>query len=204
MTTRNVSGVFTPSTPTAGVGCKFAWLWLTALVTACLLGFPPCCLQLIKPQIPVVSLLDMFKYGAVDIPLERLQNTMLVDFFTGGFQDITGVPVFILLDRYLKGVSPIYKLCLGPRSIVVISDAIAAKAILKSQVGVYDKGVRQFPVILLRFGSPLLHFGTFRHDPAPHVAVVCRCHVCFFHLQSIFLCLFVTHAPRETRATGCF
>jgi cytochrome P450 len=110
-------------------------------------------------NIPVVSLLDMFKYGAVDIPLERLQNTMLVDFFTGGFQDITGVPVFILLDRYLKGVSPIYKLCLGPRSIVVISDAIAAKAILKSQVGVYDKGILAYIL------KPIMGKGLIPADP---------------------------------------
>eukprot|EP00667_Euglena_gracilis_P001207 EG_transcript_1207 len=93
-----------------------------------------------EDNIPVVSVFDIFKWGAVDIPMERLLQSKLTDVFTGGFQDITGVPVFILLHRYMA-LSPIYKLCIGPRSVVVISDAVAVKHILRSEVGKYDKGI---------------------------------------------------------------
>ena len=66
---------------------------------------------------------------------------------------MTGLPVFILLERYLK-VAPIYKLAIGPRSIVVVSDAVAAKNILRSDIGMYDKGQPQTNIHLLESNLP--------------------------------------------------
>ena len=59
----------------------------------------------------------MYGLGKITLPFDK-GFTLVREMLTGGFQDMTGLPVFILLERYLK-VAPIYKLAIGPRSIVV-------------------------------------------------------------------------------------
>jgi cytochrome P450 len=117
----------------------------------------------LEDNIPIVTVPEIFQHGAVDMPLGRIHLRDVGDVFTGGFQDITGVPVFVLLHRYMK-IAPIYKLCIGPRSVVVISDAIAVKHVLRSELGKYDKG------ILAEVLKPIMGKGLIPADPITWLA----------------------------------
>jgi len=60
----------------------------------------------------------------------------------GSLEDLAGeAPLFIALESYFKQTGSIYKLAFGPKAFIVVSDALAAKEILKTKATSFDKGV---------------------------------------------------------------
>lgn len=46
---------------------------------------------------------------------------------------------FLGLYSYFRKYGPVYKLCFGPKSFIVISDPVIAKHILRTNAPAYDK-----------------------------------------------------------------
>lgn len=90
----------------------------------------------------------------------------------GGFDSLDGCPVaegalddiadgtqFIGLQRYYNEYGSPYKLCFGPKSFLVISDATQAKHVLRENNQAYDKG------LLAEILEPIMGKGLIPADP---------------------------------------
>ena len=51
---------------------------------------------------------------------------------------------FLGLFQYFKKFGPVYKLCFGPKSFIVVSDPTIVKFILKTNSAAYDKVTHRF------------------------------------------------------------
>ncbi|GAB5360755.1 hypothetical protein AAMO2058_000654800 [Amorphochlora amoebiformis] len=60
---------------------------------------------------------------------------------TGSLDGLTDGTMYLALHSFQKEFGPIYKLCFGPKSFIVVSDPAIAKDILMSAPTAYDKGV---------------------------------------------------------------
>lgn len=77
----------------------------------------------------------------------------------GEIGDIADGTMFIGLQRYYQNYGSPYKLCFGPKSFLVISDAVQAKHILRDANTKYDKG------ILAEILKPIMGKGLIPADP---------------------------------------
>mmetsp|Transcript_147 Transcript_147/g.368 ORF Transcript_147/g.368 Transcript_147/m.368 type:complete len:756 (-) Transcript_147:467-2734(-) len=60
---------------------------------------------------------------------------------TGSLDGLTDGTMYLALHSFQQEFGPIYKLCFGPKSFIVVSDPVITKEILKAQPSQYDKGV---------------------------------------------------------------
>eukprot|EP00471_Norrisiella_sphaerica_P000810 CAMPEP_0184487964 /NCGR_PEP_ID=MMETSP0113_2-20130426/10441_1 /TAXON_ID=91329 /ORGANISM="Norrisiella sphaerica, Strain BC52" /LENGTH=657 /DNA_ID=CAMNT_0026870409 /DNA_START=370 /DNA_END=2343 /DNA_ORIENTATION=+ len=60
---------------------------------------------------------------------------------TGSLEGLTDGTMYLALHSFEREFGPIYKLCFGPKSFIVVSDPVITKDILKSGHTTYDKGV---------------------------------------------------------------
>jgi cytochrome P450 len=58
----------------------------------------------------------------------------------GDLSDLTDGTMFLGLQKYQREFGPLYKLCFGPKSFIVVSDPLVAKWVLTNNVH-FDKGV---------------------------------------------------------------
>ena len=77
----------------------------------------------------------------------------------GELTDIAEGTMFIGLQQYNNEYGSPYKLCFGPKSFLVVSDAEQAKAILRDQANSYDKG------LLGELLEPIMGRGLIPADP---------------------------------------
>jgi hypothetical protein len=57
----------------------------------------------------------------------------------GEVSSMTDGTAFLGLFQYYQKYGPVYKLCFGPKSFVVISDPTIAKFVLRTNAAAYDK-----------------------------------------------------------------
>lgn len=57
----------------------------------------------------------------------------------GEVGSMTDGTAFLGLFRYFQKYGPVYKLCFGPKSFIVVSDPTIIKFILKTNTPAYDK-----------------------------------------------------------------
>mmetsp|Transcript_3258 Transcript_3258/g.4935 ORF Transcript_3258/g.4935 Transcript_3258/m.4935 type:complete len:681 (+) Transcript_3258:111-2153(+) len=60
---------------------------------------------------------------------------------TGSLEGLTDGTMYLALHSFQQEFGPIYKLCFGPKSFIVVSDPVIAKDILKAAPDAFDKGV---------------------------------------------------------------
>lgn len=60
---------------------------------------------------------------------------------TGDIREIVGQPVFVPLYKLFMAYGPIFRLSIGPKSFVVISDPALAKQVLLTNATKYSKGI---------------------------------------------------------------
>lgn len=77
----------------------------------------------------------------------------------GAITDIAEGTMFIGLQRYFQNYGSPYKLCFGPKSFLVISDAVQAKHVLREASTQYDKG------LLGELLEPIMGRGLIPADP---------------------------------------
>eukprot|EP00980_Cylindrotheca_fusiformis_P030986 scaffold25694_cov127-Cylindrotheca_fusiformis.AAC.17 len=77
----------------------------------------------------------------------------------GELNDISDGTMFIGLQEYMKNYGSPYKLCFGPKSFLVISDAVQARHLLRDANVNYDKGV------LAEILEPIMGKGLIPADP---------------------------------------
>jgi len=77
----------------------------------------------------------------------------------GDIGDIADGTMFIGLQRYYNNYGSPYKLCFGPKSFLVVSDAVQARSILREENSKYDKG------ILAEILEPIMGKGLIPADP---------------------------------------
>jgi len=78
---------------------------------------------------------------------------------TGVLDDIADGTMFVGLQQYFEANGSPYKLCFGPKSFLVISDAVQARHILGAQNACYDKGM------LEELLEPIMGKGLIPADP---------------------------------------
>ena len=77
----------------------------------------------------------------------------------GEIESMTDGTAFLGLQRYYNNFGPVYKLCFGPKSFIVVSDPVIMKYILKTNSAAYDKG------ILAEILEPIMGKGLIPADP---------------------------------------
>lgn len=76
--------------------------------------------------------------GATPVPNAVIQKyegsffSFIKGVLGGDLQTLAGGPLFLLLNKYFQTYGPIFNLSFGPKSFLVISDPVMAKAVLKS------------------------------------------------------------------------
>lgn len=85
---------------------------------------------------------DNMKHFASEDPEQgqRHATDLLQNMIMGRMERITGAPMPVFLEGYGESEG-IYKIVIGPRSVVVVSDPVIIKRILTSQPELYTKGI---------------------------------------------------------------
>ncbi|KAL7558028.1 hypothetical protein ACA910_016479 [Epithemia clementina (nom. ined.)] len=103
--------------------------------------------------------------GATPVPNAVIQKyegsffSFIKGVLGGDLQTLAGGPLFLLLNKYFETYGPIFNLSFGPKSFLVISDPVMAKAVLKSAPTNYCKGM------LAEILEPIMGKGLIPADP---------------------------------------
>lgn len=89
---------------------------------------------------------------------QQKMNSLMQNMVMGRMERITGAPMPVFLEGYGES-SGIYKIVIGPRSVVVVSDPVILKHILQSSQKNYTKG------ILTEVLEPIMGKGLIPADP---------------------------------------